>query len=93
MPAVCARFIMGVSMDQRDQELLDKQFRWLKPPPRNAGVMGLAIVAVFVGGIALGGTIFAHESAPMQIVSNNAMATISAPNAAPPREFQTRLSQ
>ncbi len=34
-------------MDQRDQELLDKQLRQLNPSPRSDGVMILAILAVF----------------------------------------------
>jgi len=84
---------MGVSMDQRDQELLDKQFRWLRPSPRNDGVMVLAIVAAFVAGITFGGALFAHESDPAQIVSNDAMAAIFPPNGAPPRAFQTQLSE
>jgi len=34
-------------MDQRDQELLDKQLRQLNPSPRSDSVMMLAILAVF----------------------------------------------
>ena len=93
IPAVCTRFIMGVPMNQRDQELLDKQLRWLRPSPPNAGVMVLAIVAVFVAGITLGGTVFAHESDPMQIVSNDATAAIYAVKDAPLGAVQTQLSE
>jgi hypothetical protein len=41
-------------MNQCDVELLDKQLRNLHMPPRHDGLMVLAIVAVFVGGIMIG---------------------------------------
>jgi hypothetical protein len=78
---------MGDTMNKRDQELLNKQFRWLRPSPRNEGVMVLAIVGVFFVGIALGGTVFAHENAPMQIASNAALAKSFPPDGAAPRPF------
>jgi hypothetical protein len=68
-------------MDQRDQELLDKQLRGLRPP-RNDGVMILMVVAVFFAGMTLGGVLFAHEK-PMRIASNDATAAIFLPNDAP----------
>jgi len=80
-------------MDQREQELLDKQLRWLSPSPRNDRVIVLATVAAFLAGVTLGGALFAHEGHPMQIVSNSAMAAISPTNGAPPRAFQTQLSK
>jgi len=83
---------MGVSMNQREQELLGKQLRWLSPSPRNGGVMVLAIVLAFVAGIALGALV-AHESDLLQIVSNNVVAAISHPNGAPQLVFQTQLSK
>jgi hypothetical protein len=54
--------------------------------------MVLAIVTVFVAGIALGGTVFAHLSDPMQIASNNATVAIS-PSRAPPLAFQSKHSE
>jgi hypothetical protein len=72
---------MSDTMNQRDQELLNKQFRWLRPSPRNDGVMVLAIVTVFFIGIALGGTVFAHEGDPMRIASNDATAPLSSSGA------------
>ena len=81
-------------MNQRDQELLDKQLRWLNPAPRNAGVMVVAIVAIFCVGIALGDSLFAHESDPMNIVSNDhAMAAFYPSVGAPPRVVHTQLSE
>jgi hypothetical protein len=70
-------------MDQRDQELLEKQLRRLNPP-RSDGVMTLAILAVFFAGMALGGFLFAYRSEPMQIASNDATPAIPFPNGAPP---------
>ena len=69
-------------MEQRDQELLDKQLRRLNPP-RSDGVMILAILAVFFAGMALGGFLFAYKSEPMQIASTDATPAIPFPNGAP----------
>jgi hypothetical protein len=51
-------------MDQRDQQLLDRQLGHIIPPPRNDGVLMLAIAAVFFTGIAIGGFLFADQSEP-----------------------------
>jgi hypothetical protein len=67
-------------MDQRDRELLDKQLRQLNPSPRSDGVLILAMLAVFISGMALGGFLFAHESQPLQIALNDAPPTILIPN-------------
>ena len=51
-------------MDRRDEELLAKQMRSVAPP-RNDGVIGLMVAAVFVIGFVLGGSFFAPKaSAP-----------------------------
>jgi hypothetical protein len=50
-------------MNQRDQELLNKQFRWLVPPPRAAGVSiftMLAIVATI--GVSIGTIAVARQT-------------------------------
>ena len=52
-------------MDQREQELLNKQLRGLSAP-RNDGIMVLTVGAVFFAGMALGGILFAHESEPVR---------------------------
>jgi hypothetical protein len=70
-------------MDQRDQELLNKQPRGLSPPRQN-GVMILMVVVVFFVGMTLGGIPFAHKSEP----TNDATAAISLPNGAPPNTQQ-----
>jgi len=71
-------------MNQRDQELLDKQLRHLNPYPRSDSVMMLAILTVFFAGMALGGFLFAYKSEPLQIASNDATTATSVPNGAPP---------
>ncbi len=45
-------------MDQRDEELLAKQMRSIEPP-RNDGLVGLMVAAVFLFGFVLGGSFFA----------------------------------
>ena len=60
---------MGTSkMNQRDQELLDKQMRRLSPP-RNEGLIGVMLAVMFLVGMALGSVLSPHESAPTQIAS------------------------
>ena len=56
-------------MEQRDRELLDKQV-WGLRRPRNNRVTVLTVIAVFFAGMTLGGILFAHESKPMRIASN-----------------------
>jgi hypothetical protein len=71
-------------MDQRDQELLDKQLHGLHPQPRHDGVMMLAIVAVFLAGMAAGAYLSAYQDEPMRVASNEAAPAISLPNTVPP---------
>ncbi len=71
-------------MDRRDQELLAKQLRGVSPPQRNNGVMALTLLAVFSTGVALGGVLFAYQSEPMKIASNDAVPAISNPNSTLP---------
>jgi hypothetical protein len=60
---------MGTSkMNQRDQELLDKQMRRLSPP-RNEGLIGVMLAVMFLVGMALGSVLSPHQSAPTQIAS------------------------
>jgi len=61
-------------MDDRDQELLDKQMRGLNLPSRNDGVVMLAIVAVFFTGLAFGGFVAERQAQPTQIASDDSGA-------------------
>jgi len=53
-------------MNQRDQELLDKQL-WAvsSSPPNNGGILGLGFVAVFLVGFSIGGILFASKTHQM----------------------------
>ena len=58
-------------MNQREQELLDKQL-WgcsSRPPPNE---VGLVVVAVFLVGMAVGAILFTHDSELKQIASHEA---------------------
>lgn len=71
-------------MDQRDQELLDKQFRTLTPPRRNDGVMILAIVSVFFAGITVGGLLAEKKSEPIRTAANDVTSAIPYIGGTPP---------
>ena len=63
-------------MNQRDQELLDKQLWGCSPrPPRNE--VGLVVVAVFLVGMAVGAILFTHDSKLKQIASHETGTEIS----------------
>jgi hypothetical protein len=55
-------------MDRHDQELLDKQMRRLTPP-RNDGVIGVLLAAMFVVGMTLGSVLSEPKTEPIQIAS------------------------
>ncbi len=72
-------------MNQRDQELLDRELWGVSAgPPRNGGIIGVAFVVVFLAGIAIGGILFAHDNNQIQIASHDAAAAISLLNGVPP---------
>jgi hypothetical protein len=77
-------------MNLRDRELLDKQFRWLSPAPRNDGLMIFAVVGVFLAGVTLGGTMFAHKNEPARPALNGVLAAVS-PGVPATREFHSAL--
>jgi len=62
-------------MTRRDQELLNKQLKWQNPSPRNNGLLILALVGVFLAGIALGGSRTAHENKAASVSSKIAVAS------------------
>jgi len=65
-------------MDESDRELLDKQLWGASPsPPVHGGALGLAFVAVFLGGLTLGGILFAHQSKQMQMTLRDAATVLS----------------
>jgi hypothetical protein len=58
----------GRKMDRRDQELLDKQMRRLRPP-RNDGVIAVLLATVFLVGMTLGSVLSEPKTEPIQIAS------------------------
>ncbi|HMG78882.1 MAG TPA: hypothetical protein VK591_09370 [Xanthobacteraceae bacterium] len=67
-------------MDRQDQELLDKQLRNFHVTPRRNGVVIATIVAVFLGGIIIGGALAKpHEPAPSAANPQIASVLIDAP--------------
>jgi hypothetical protein len=62
-------------MDPQDQELLDKQLRNLHVPPRRDGFVIAAIVAVFLGGIIIGGAL-ATPREPVSSAANPQIASV-----------------
>ena len=71
-------------MDQRDQELLDRQVRRLAPSSRNDGAILLAVLAVFLAGMTLGGFLVDKSESPMQVAANDTAPALSLPHGAPP---------
>jgi hypothetical protein len=68
-------------MDPQDQELLDKQLRNFHVPPRRNGVVIATIVAVFLGGIIIGGALAKpRQPAPSAANPQIASALIDAPS-------------
>jgi hypothetical protein len=65
------------SMNRRDQELLDKQLSSLHLAPRHDGVMILAILAVFLVGMTVGGFLYAFTDQPMRVAANDLAPAVS----------------
>jgi hypothetical protein len=63
-------------MDRRDKALLDKQLWGVDPHP--PGLMGLVLVAVFVGGIVIGSVLFARDYKQARVDSSDVTGSISA---------------
>jgi len=62
-------------MDRRDKALLDKQLWGVDPHPPSR--MGLALVAVFLGGIAIGSILFARDYKQAHADLNDVTGSIS----------------
>ena len=63
-------------LNRRDKELLDKQLRRFSPATRSDGTLILAMVAVFLAGMTVGGFAFAYKVDPTRMA---ATATALAP--------------
>lgn len=60
---------VGVTMEQRDWELLRRQMR-SSGLQRNSGLFGLVVLIVFFVGLALGSTLVSPRTAIQQIASS-----------------------
>ena len=58
-------------MDQRDQELLDRQMRAINPAPRHDGVIIVTVLVVFFAGMTVGGILAESANAPMHVAMND----------------------
>jgi hypothetical protein len=66
-------------MNQRDRELLEKQFAWMRPAPRYGSLKLAVTVAALLVGLAIGSTVILHDpNATEATVSRNALPTILA---------------
>jgi hypothetical protein len=66
-----------ILMNQRDQDLLDKQLSSLHLAPRQDGVLILAILAVFLVGMTVGGFLYAFTDQPMRVAANDLAPAVS----------------
>jgi hypothetical protein len=64
-------------MNRRDQELLDKQLSGVHLTSRHDGVMILAIFAVFLVGVTVGGFLVAYTDQPMRVAANDLAPAVS----------------
>ena len=73
-------------MNPRDHELLDKQLWGVRAArPGHGSTLGLAFVAVFLGGLFLGAILSAPESKQMQMTSRGATTVLSFVDSSPQR--------
>jgi hypothetical protein len=65
-------------MNERDQELLDKQLWGVSPspPPRGDSLL-LAFVASFLGGLLLGAILLPHKSNPVHVTTGDTPTALS----------------
>jgi hypothetical protein len=65
-------------MNERDQELLDKQLWGVSPsPPPRGGILVLAFVVSFFGGLLIGGILFPHKSNQIQVATGDTQTALS----------------
>jgi hypothetical protein len=64
-------------MNRQDKALLDKQLWGANPDRPGGGLFGLALVAVFVGGIIIGSVLFAREVKQARPASHDITGSIA----------------
>jgi hypothetical protein len=79
-PGALVRFMSDIcsagdcAMDQRDQELLDKQMRAINPAPRRDGVIIVTVLMVFFAGMTVGGILAESANEPTRVAMNDSVA-------------------
>lgn len=81
-PAPGFVYLGDCDMNERDQQLLEKQLRGSQRARRYDGPMMLAILAVFLTGLSLGAFIVG-ESEPAGVAANNPAPTVAVLNGVP----------
>ena len=72
-------------MNERDQELLDKQLWGVSPSaPQTGDALLFACVASFLGGLVIGSILFAHNGNQTQITSRDVPTALTFLNNSPP---------
>jgi hypothetical protein len=67
-----------IAINERDQELLDKQLWGVSPsPPSRSRGLPLAFVAAFFGGLLIGGILFPHKSNQVQVPTGDTPTALS----------------
>jgi hypothetical protein len=73
-------------MDQRDSELLDKQFRAF--PQREDGTGIWAAFAILFAGLTIGGLLYVYEVVPARVASGNGSTLTALLNDSQPNNSQ-----
>ena len=63
-------------MNEREQELLDKQLWGVSPSRPERGALALAFTVVFLGGLLIGGILFPHKIKQTQMTTHDASTTV-----------------
>ncbi len=73
-------------MNRRERELLDRQLWGVhsSAPVQGGGPLSFAFIAVFLGGLLLGGWLFAHISSDRPHPTDDQMVALFNTNGAPP---------
>jgi hypothetical protein len=57
-------------MTERDRELLEKQFAWMRPTPRYGSLKLAATVATLLVGLAIGSTVILHDPSATEVAAS-----------------------
>ena len=72
-----------VPMNQRDLELLDRQFAWLQPSRRRSNARLRSPVVILLAGLCVGGSLVLHNASSDQAAATGTSPTVLAFSAVP----------